>query len=244
MKTLFISDIHLSEKRPDITKRFIRFLHQEATLADVLYILGDLFEFWVGDDDDSDLHRLVIKTLAALTASGTRVYLMHGNRDFLIKKRFLTQTGCTLLKDPSVITLCHEKILLTHGDMLCTLDKHYLKTRKKLRNRFFQWLFLCLPLKKRLKIACNMRDKSQKAILQKPLNWLDVTQKAVKNSMRCQNVRYLIHGHTHKPHVDHFDLNGEQKTRFVLSDWDHEVQVLSAHCNNKGKLSFEIKNIT
>ncbi len=220
-KTFFIADLHLEEKRPEITQQFLQFLKRCLFSADALYILGDLFEVWIGDDDDSPLHREVIAALQAVTQQGLPVYFLHGNRDFLIGKKFLKETGCQLLMDETKIMLYNTPVLLMHGDTLCTQDVVYLQARKKGRNRFYQTLFLSLPLFLRKKIADKMRNKSKQHTEVTAGHIMDVTQDAVKQVMHKHNVHFLIHGHTHRPAIHQFSVQHKAYTRIVLGAW-HE----------------------
>lgn len=215
MVSLFISDLHLSKERPAITRAFFRFLDEHAAEADSLYILGDLFEAWIGDDDPEELAAEVKAALSRLTASGVAVYFLHGNRDFLVGKRFARQTGCTLLGDYHVISAGGQNILLCHGDTLCTGDASYQKFRRKVRNPIYLWLLGHLPLKKRLRLAAEWRAKSMAANSNKPDNIMDVTPAEVEKQLAANNASVLIHGHTHRPGVHQHD-NGE---RVVLGDW-------------------------
>jgi UDP-2,3-diacylglucosamine hydrolase len=225
MINLFISDLHLEECRPDITELFLRFLQQEVKQADALYILGDFFEAWIGDDNLTEFNKLILKTLFQTTAR-LPVFIMHGNRDFLLGKRFLQMTGCTLLADEHVVNLAGIPTLLMHGDTLCTADIAYLKFRKKSRNWFFQQLFLLKSLKTRQKIAADMREKSKAYTSTAAEALMDVTQAEVERVLMKHNVRHLIHGHTHRPAKHEFLLNGEKATRTVLAPWHEYGSVL------------------
>ncbi|MDN6071868.1 MAG: UDP-2,3-diacylglucosamine diphosphatase, partial [Enterobacterales bacterium] len=161
MRTLFIADLHLSEQEPAITAGFLRFLQRDAYQADALYILGDFFEYWIGDDDPQTLHREIAAALRDLTASGVPCYFIHGNRDFLIGKRFAQECGMTLLPQETLLTLYGHRILIMHGDTLCIDDEDYQRYRRKVHNPLIQTLFLWLPLRTRLNIAAKMRNRSQ-----------------------------------------------------------------------------------
>lgn len=227
MKTVFISDLHLEEKRPDITEIFLKFLHSpEVKQARALYILGDLFESWVGDDLVSPFHQNIVSALRQITLQGLPIYITHGNRDFLIGKRFLRLTGCSLLPDEHVINLNGVPTLLMHGDTLCTEDKAYLQFRKKTRNWFVQKFFLMKSLKKRLAIAEKMRSASQAYMSTVPESILDVTQTEVERVMQKHGVPQLIHGHTHRPFVHQFEVSGNKMTRIVLSPWHEKGHAL------------------
>jgi len=215
MSTLLISDLHLSPERPAVTLAFLDFLKNQAAEANALYILGDLFEAWVGDDDPAPLSRKVITVLKELTDNGTDLYVMQGNRDFLLDKRFARETGCTLLPDHYVTELENHKILLLHGDTLCIGDEQYQKFRRKARHPIFRWCLNHLPLKTRQNIATSWRSKSMKVNSNKSDYIMDVTPSEVERIMEKYQVNSMIHGHTHRPNR-HQHKNGE---RLVLGDW-------------------------
>ena len=217
MSTLLISDLHLSPERPAVTQAFFEFLEHQAREASALYILGDLFEAWIGDDDPSELARAVISALKTLSDRGTKLYFLHGNRDFLVNKRFAREAGCTLLPEHHVANLEGHKILLLHGDTLCIEDVDYQKFRRKARHPVFRWLLSHLPLKKRQQIARDWRTKSMAANSNKSDNIMDVTDSEVERLMTKYQVNTMIHGHTHRPN-HHRHKNGE---RLVLGDWHH-----------------------
>jgi UDP-2,3-diacylglucosamine hydrolase len=217
MPTLLISDLHLSPERPAVTQAFLGFLKDQAQQANALYILGDLFEAWVGDDDPAPLSREVIAALKVLTDNGTKLYLMQGNRDFLIDKRFARETDCTLLPDHYVAQLEGHNLLLLHGDTLCTGDEQYQRFRRKARHPIFRWCLNHLPLKTRQNIAKNWRAKSMDVNSNKPDNIMDVTASEVERQMEKYQVSTMIHGHTHRPNR-HQHKQGE---RLVLGDWHH-----------------------
>lgn len=225
-KTLFISDLHLEESRPDITQQFLQFLKTCEATVDALYILGDLFEVWVGDDDETLFHRDIIRALKSATAQGLPIYFLYGNRDFLIGKKFLRETGCQLLADEERIIIYGTPVLLMHGDTLCTHDVQYLKARKKGRNRFLQTLFLFLPLKIRKNFADKMRAKSTLHTRSTTQEMMDVVQEEVARVMQKHTVKYLIHGHTHRPAIHKFSLNKTDATRIVLGAWHQRGNAL------------------
>jgi len=245
MTTLFIADLHLSEKQPDIPKEFLCFLKNTAVNADALYILGDLFEVWIGDDDRTDFNQIIIDALKQLTNTGVPVYIVHGNRDFLIGKKFIKATGCELLKDPSVVKIYGVPVILTHGDILCTHDLKYLAFRKKTRNWFAQKFFLCKPLKKRRAIADKMRAASKTYNLLIPDRMQNVVQKEVELLMKQHGVTTLIHGHIHNAAIRHFKLGPTYATRIVLGDWGgNSEKILTCQLNkNKDSLEFEFCDI-
>lgn len=239
MPTLLISDLHLSPERPAVTQAFLGFLKDQAPQANALYILGDLFEAWVGDDDPAPLSREVIAALKVLTDNGTELYLMQGNRDFLIDKRFARETGCTLLPDHYVAQLEGHNLLLLHGDTLCTGDEQYQRFRRKARHPVFRWCLNHLPLRTRQNIAKNWRAKSMNANSNKPDNIMDVTASEVERQMEKYQVSTMIHGHTHRPNR-HQHKQGE---RLVLGDWHHHGWYISVTENVAIELiSFPIKD--
>ncbi|MCC6074096.1 UDP-2,3-diacylglucosamine diphosphatase [Pseudomonas sp. GCM10022188] len=222
MSVLFISDLHLEAQRPDIVRAFLHFLDSRAAQAEALYILGDFFEVWIGDDGMDDFQRSIASALRRLSDAGTRIYLMHGNRDFLIGRRFCREAGCTLLKEGSVIELNGEPVLLLHGDSLCTRDESYQRMRKRLRNPFSLWLLRHLPLATRHKLARKLRDASRMRTREKAADIVDVTPEAVPQLMARRGVRTLIHGHTHRPAVHKLLVDGQNAQRIVLGDWDRQ----------------------
>ncbi len=222
-ETLFIADLHLDSSHPEISKLFLGFLDTDARKSDALYILGDLFEVWLGDDDNNPEHRKVIKAIKQLTSQGTSVYIQHGNRDFLIGSRFESLTGCQLLPDPSVIELYGNRILLMHGDLLCTDDIDYQQFRQQVRDPDWIRKTLQLPLKKREQIAKNLRKQSQQHTQTKPEDIMDVNPDTVKQYMQDNNTPMLIHGHTHRPAIHELD---NKTRRIVLGDWVTQGSVL------------------
>lgn len=235
-KTLFISDLHLEESHPEITEIFLNLLKNCDSTVDQLYILGDLFETWIGDDDDSVFHRRIIQALHAATEKGLLIYLMVGNRDFLIGKKFLQKTGCKLLPDEKKIDLYGTPVLLMHGDTLCTRDVVYLNWRKKTRNPFMRTLFLLLPLSLRRKIAAKARAKSAAHTQSTQQEIMDVTHAEVERVMQKYNVNVLIHGHTHRPAIHEFSLQNKPATRIVLDAWHNHGSVLTWEENGNKKL--------
>lgn len=223
---LLISDLHLQEQRPDITRAFLHFLEGRARTADALYILGDFFEAWIGDDAMSPYQTHICQALRALSDSGTRVFLMHGNRDFLIGEAFCRAAGCTLLSDPSVIDLDGENVLLMHGDLLCTRDEHYLKLRRVLRHPLTLWTLRHLPVSWRQKLARGIRSQSRAHTRRKANDIVDVTPAHVPEVLRQAGVTTLIHGHTHRPAVHKLQVGQAPARRIVLGDWDRQGWVL------------------
>lgn len=219
MATLFIADLHLQTEEPAITAGFLRFLHGEARSADALYILGDLFEAWIGDDDPNPLHREIACAIKSLADSGVPCYFIHGNRDFLIGKRFATESGMQLLPEEKVLDLYGRRVLIMHGDTLCTDDPGYLAFRAKVHTPWIQKLFLALPLFIRRRIALKMRDDSKAVNSSKSMEIMDVNAQAVVEVMEKHHVQWLIHGHTHRPDIHTLDANGETAHRVVLGAW-------------------------
>ncbi len=219
MATLFIADLHLQTEEPAITAGFLRFLAGTARSADALYILGDLFEAWIGDDDPNPLHRQIADAIRALVDSGVPCYFIHGNRDFLLGKRFARESGMTLLPEEQVLNLDGRRVLIMHGDTLCTDDAGYLAFRAKVHTPWIQRLFLALPLFIRRRIAARMRADSKAANSSKSMEIMDVNPQAVVAAMERHQVQWLIHGHTHRPAVHALEANGEAAYRVVLGAW-------------------------
>ncbi|MDV0594284.1 MULTISPECIES: UDP-2,3-diacylglucosamine diphosphatase [unclassified Enterobacter] len=222
MATLFIADLHLQTEEPAITAGFLRFLRGEAKNADALYILGDLFEAWIGDDDPNPLHREMAAAIKALVDSGVPCYFIHGNRDFLLGKRYARESGMLLLPEEQVLDLYGRKILIMHGDTLCTDDAGYQAFRAKVHTPWIQKVFLALPLFIRNRIAARMRAGSKAANSSKSMTIMDVNPQAVVNVMEKHRVQWLIHGHTHRPDVHSLIANGEPANRVVLGAWHSE----------------------
>jgi UDP-2,3-diacylglucosamine hydrolase len=217
--TLFVSDLHLDATLPAATAQFSDFLLRTAHSAEALYILGDLFEAWIGDDADEPFQREVCAALARLTGAGVPCYVMHGNRDFLLATGFEARSGCRLLDDPVIIDLYGERALLTHGDLLCTGDTAYQQLRGVVRNRRWQQRFLRLPLSVRRSLARQARAGSTEHTRATAAEIMDADEHAVRAVMRACGVRTLIHGHTHRPAVHEFDLDGVSARRIVLGAW-------------------------
>ncbi|MFT0213185.1 UDP-2,3-diacylglucosamine diphosphatase [Pseudomonas sp. F1_0610] len=217
---LLISDLHLHEERPDLTAAFFLFLQQRASQAQALYILGDFFEVWIGDDAMSQYQRSIALALAELAQKGVSIYIMHGNRDFLLGKEFCTLAQCSLLPDPYVTELAGHKVLLSHGDLLCTSDHEYQRMRRLLRNPLSLFILRHLPLSTRNKLAGNLRSQSKQRTRMKASQITDVTQSTVIQYMQQYAVTRLIHGHTHRPATHQIETAQGQLTRIVLGDWD------------------------
>ena len=224
--TLFIADLHLSAGRPDITATFLRFMQEEAVYADALYVLGDLFEFSIGDDEPSPLNDEVAAAFKACVTQGTPVYFIHGNRDFMVGRRFARDANVILLPEHKVIDLYGEPTLIMHGDTLCIDDAGYQRYRRITRWGWLQWLFLRLPLTFRMNIADGIRSKSAQSKEVKVMQVMDVNQAEVERQMQRYKVRSLIHGHTHRPAIHQLYIKDEPAQRIVLGDWYTQGSVL------------------
>ena len=216
---LFISDLHLAPERPRTIARFLQFLRQDAVRHRELVILGDLFEFWIGDDAASSA-RQVIDALAATTSHGVRLLLMHGNRDPLLGHDFAAAVGGTLLADPVVVDVAGTPTLLSHGDAWCTLDAEYQKFRALTREPQFQREFLAKPIGERIAFARGLRMQSEEAKSTKAIDIMDVTPQAIVAALQAARVRRIIHGHTHRPAAHVVSLGALLAERWVLPDWD------------------------
>lgn len=232
MTTLFISDLHLSQDRPDITELFIGFLHSIAPGAKALYILGDLFEVWLGDDMILPDYQVPIAALKRLSGQGTPVYVMYGNRDFLMQQDFEELSGASIIHEPHILDLYGTRTLLLHGDTLCTDDVEYQKFRTMVRDPQWQSAMLAKSPQERLAMAKKLREISKTETAQKANDIMDVNQHAVEAVMREQHVWQLIHGHTHRPAEYAFELDGKTARRIVLADWYTSGSYLS--CNQNG----------
>ncbi|MGD9952718.1 MAG: UDP-2,3-diacylglucosamine diphosphatase [Burkholderiales bacterium] len=221
---LFISDLHLAPERPRTSERFFAFLREEAPRARALYVLGDLFEYWIGDDEidapDADpLARQVVEALAATAARGVRVAFMHGNRDFLVGARFCEASGARLLEDPSVEDVAGTPTLLMHGDTLCTDDHDYQAWRRTARSTAWQVDFLAKTLPERRATLQALRAKSREVVGAKPAAIMDVNEDAVREALRRHGVSQLVHGHTHRTARHALQVDGRPCERWVLPDW-------------------------
>lgn len=226
MTTLFISDLHLESARPDIGAQFLGFLRGVARSADALYILGDLFESWVGDDDPDEHYATVKRALRELADSGVPLFFMHGNRDFMIGQRFADDTSVTLLTDPHLLKIDGVEVLLSHGDALCTDDTEYQAFRQMTRNPAWQAMMLQKTLADRQVYARQARAASQQRGATMSPVIADVNQAAVEALMVQYGVNRLLHGHTHRPAVHRFMRDQERMTRIVLGDWYEQGSVV------------------
>jgi len=239
--TLFISDLHLAEERPEINSLFFRFIGDAARGTEALYILGDLFDYWVGDDqlDHDPLARSVADTIRRLSDAGTRVYFMHGNRDFLIGERFAREADLTILADPTQIELYGQQILLMHGDTLCTDDVAYQQFRAQTRNSEWKNATLAKPYEARQQLARAIRSQSDSEKNQKPEEIMDVTEAAVEGAFREHGYPLMIHGHTHRPATHRLVVDGHACERWVLADWHGRGECLVV--SNSGLRRDELK---
>ncbi len=240
MRTLFISDLHLHETRPQITRAFFHFLHTQAAGAEKLYILGDFFDAWIGDDDDNALNTDVAHELKQLSDSGTQIFLMHGNRDFLLGERFAQQAGAQLISEGTVINLYNTPTLLLHGDDLCVDDVDYIAFRKQVRSPQWQQQILAQPLAARRALAAQLREKSQAMNSLKAEDIMDVSQPEVIRVMKAANVNRLIHGHTHRPARHSLTLDDKNAERIVLGDWHDKGWAIIADENSTELASWPI----
>jgi len=228
--TLFISDLHLDQTRPDTTDAFFRFMQSDARGAAALYILGDLFEFWVGDDqlDHDPLARQVCAAIHGVAAAGVAVFFMHGNRDFLLGERFALAARLTTLDDPTKIDVTGKPFLLLHGDTLCTDDHAYQQFRNQSRHPLWQSEVLAKPYAERIALAHTIRERSETEKATKADAIMDVSQTTVKAVFRRHGYIDMIHGHTHRPATHTHIVDGHACTRYVLADWRDEPMFLSS----------------
>jgi UDP-2,3-diacylglucosamine hydrolase len=227
MSTLLISDLHLCAERPEITELFLRFMRERARQAESLYILGDLFEYWVGDDAaELPANRVIVDAIAAVSESGVPVIAMRGNRDFLLGEDFARMCGAELLEEPARVQINGVTVLLLHGDSLCTDDVEHQAWRRQVLSPEWQRQVLSTDLASRIAAAEHLRRESEARKQGKTMEIMDVNQAAVEAVMREHGVTCMIHGHTHRPAVHDFTLDGEQARRYVLGDWYTQGSVL------------------
>ncbi|HEX4926525.1 MAG TPA: UDP-2,3-diacylglucosamine diphosphatase [Burkholderiales bacterium] len=216
MRSLYISDLHLSDERPEANERFFAFMENEAPGAGELFVLGDLFEYWVGDDDlDDAFHAIVAAFFRRYTGAGGKLFVLHGNRDFLMGERFAAATGAVLLSDPAL----RGETLLMHGDTLCTDDLDYQAWRHTARSENWQREFLARPLAERRRLVRGLREKSKEVIQAKAAEIMDVNEQAVREALRVHRATRLVHGHTHRPGHHVLEVDGRRCERWVLPDW-------------------------
>ena len=227
MARLFVSDVHLDAQAPQAIEQFLGFLDDKASRAEALYILGDLFEAWVGDDDQEPCNERVCRALHVLSASGVACFALHGNRDFLLGSGFCERTGCRLLSDPVIGQLEGERVLITHGDALCTDDHPYQELRTMVRNPAWQRHFLALPRAHREVLADELRAGSRRHTARTVPTIMDVNAAAVTAAFRATSVRRMIHGHTHRPGVHELEIDGQRAQRIVLGAWYEQGSYLN-----------------
>ena len=233
MKSIyFISDIHLDPNNSKVTNKFIEFIDNKSSDMKELYILGDLFEFWIDDKHDIIQNNLIISTLKKISENGTKIFLMHGNRDFLVGKKFTKVTNIKILPENYILNLNEKKVLITHGDLLCTDDVDYQKFRRFIRNKLILKIFNLLSNNIKIKIASYLRGKSKKITSQKPENIMDVNEEEVLNFYERFGANIIIHGHTHRKSIHKTHNNGTNYTRNVLGDW-HNAPSYIIYKNNK-----------
>ena len=218
-KRLFISDLHLAPERPEIIHLFVRFCEELGKNCQTLYILGDFVEYWLGDDDTATGLQPAFDALNTLSSAGTKIFFMHGNRDFLIGEKLAQRCGFEIIPDPTLIKLEGQSVLLMHGDTLCTDDHDYMQFRNTVRDENFQKNFLAQSLSERQKIAKKMRASSKEATAKKNPDIMDVNQQAVEHAMQQHAVKLLVHGHTHRPAIHDISVDGRPCKRIVLGDW-------------------------
>ena len=239
MTKLFISDLHLHQTRPEVTSLFQAFIDNLLTISTPnpeLYILGDLFEFWIGDDYNEPLHGEITDQLKKLVRSGIKTYLMHGNRDFLIGENFLSKTGIELLQEPTIFTYKNKRVMLSHGDQFCIDDIEYQAYRKIVRNQKWQKSFLNFPINKRLEILNEARDASIQSQQMKSNAIMDVNESEVAEIIKKNNIDVLIHGHTHRPNSHNIDVDSKKSVRLVLGDWSLTTAKIIEWVNAEPKL--------
>ncbi len=235
-EALFVADLHLDPARPEALACAEDFLRGEARAASALYILGDLFEAWIGDDDPAPEFEGLFAALRGLAGAGVAVRVLHGNRDFLLGEGFERRSGARLLPDPWAGEIAGQRVLLTHGDALCTADREYQAFRAQVRDPAYRRGFLARPLDERRRIAAEMRAESRRRTAGKPEAILDVDPGEVRAWMRRHGVRLLIHGHTHRPAVHRFELDGAPAVRAVLGDWYEQGSVLRLGADGEPRL--------
>jgi len=222
----FVSDLHLDPATPEIADRFRRFLAGPARGARSLFLLGDLFEAWIGDDDPEPAHRAVIAEIAAVAAAGTLVYVMRGNRDFMLGERFCADAGATLLDDPAIVEHPGGRVLITHGDGLCVDDRAYQRLRALVRDPGVRASFARLPIEARRRLASEARAGSREHLASAARYITDVNAAAVESVFRDAGVDLMVHGHTHRPGVHRLEVDGAPRTRVVMGAWHDDADVV------------------
>lgn len=226
MTILFISDLHLTPSRTDITDSFLHFMENEAIHAEALYVLGDLFEFWIGDDDCRPFSQSIKQAFKRLVDHGVPCFFIQGNRDFLVGRRFEKQTGMTLLADECCIDLYGRKAVILHGDTLCTDDLKYQAYREKVHQPWLQWIYNRLPFFVKKKLVSKVQSDIGEEKKEKSLDIMDVNQTAVEAALVRHDADLMIHGHTHRPNIHTFSVLGKECTRIVLGDWYEQSSIL------------------
>ncbi len=226
MTVWFASDLHLDPSTPEIAARFLRFLAGPVQGARSLFLLGDLFEAWIGDDDPEPAHREVIAALAALSAAGTLVYVMRGNRDFMLGERFCSEAGAILLDDPAILDVGGQRLAISHGDGFCVDDRAYQRLRALVRDPALRAGFARLPIEARRRLAAEAREGSREHLANAAGYIMDVNADAVASVFRGAGVDLMIHGHTHRPGVHRVALDGGERTRVVLGAWHDAADVV------------------
>ena len=237
MTTLFVSDLHIDAEHAAIGEQFLRFLRTEAKSAEALYILGDLFESWVGDDAADPAQRATIAGIKALTTQGVPCFVMHGNRDFLLGEQFCCTSGAQLLHDPLILTLYGQPVLVMHGDALCADDRAYQRLRATVRDAGWQRQFLALSAAARRSLAQAARTSSQAHTAAVQYSITDVNAESVAQALRVAQTDTLLHGHTHRPAIHELEVDGRPCTRIVLGDWHERGSVLRWDRNGHELLS-------
>lgn len=233
MSTYFISDLHLCEQQPQITRQFIQFCRNKACDAQALYILGDFFEYWLGDDASDKTAQVVQKELAVLSKQGIKIYFMAGNRDFLLGEDYAKTCGMEIINEPALIDLYGEAVLLVHGDAECIDDVPYQQARALFRDPKWQQQFLSMPIEQRMAFAEKARQQSQQHTQNTAAEIMDVNQTAIEELFTQHQVKTIIHGHTHRPAIH----QAAQQQRIVLGDWHHQSSYLVVDANNKQLVS-------
>lgn len=238
MTIAFISDLHLSAERPASLSLFADFMDKSGRLLESIYILGDLFDYWIGDDASAALgFDMIEQALKQTTDSGTKVYFIAGNRDFLVGHDFAARTGVEILKDQTILKLFDQRVMIAHGDQFCTDDHEYFKARKQFMDPDWQAAFLSKSIQERKSVALELRELSEQSKQQKSLEIMDVNANEVNRVLEQNNLDILIHGHTHRPYVHKIEHNDKQYRRYVLGEWTTERSVIYA---NAGKFYLKI----